>query len=47
VIDNVLLLPIWTLPKLRLEEEGASWPVAALEYRRILRRTSFHQACLH
>ena len=31
VIDNVLLLPIWTLPKLRLEEERASWPVAALE----------------
>ena len=29
--DTVLLLPIWTLPKLRLEEERASWPVAALE----------------
>ena len=30
-INNVRLLPSWTLPKFRLEEERASWPVAALE----------------
>jgi len=30
-INNVRLLPVWTLPKFTLEEEKASWPVAALE----------------
>src|SRR5439155_25981844 len=46
-IDSVLLLPTWTLPKLRPEEVRASCPDAALEYKRILRRTSFHQVFLH
>jgi hypothetical protein len=30
-INNVRLLPSWTLPKFTLEEERVSWPVAALE----------------
>ena len=30
-INNVRLLPSWTLPKFTLEEERASWPVAAFE----------------
>src|SRR5437660_10269580 len=46
-IESVLLLPTRTLPKLRPEEVRASCPDAALEYKRILRRTSFHQAFLH
>ena len=46
-IDNVLLLPTRRLPKSMREEVMANCPVAALEYRRNLRRTSFHQACLH
>src|SRR5438445_10974631 len=46
-IDSVLLLPTWMLPKLRPEEVRVSCPDAALEYKRILRRTSFHQAFLH
>src|SRR5437879_12192917 len=46
-IDSVLLLPTWMLPKLRPEEARVSCPDAALEYKRILRRTSFHQAFLH
>jgi hypothetical protein len=46
-IDNALLLPSWTPPKFTLEEVKTSCPAAALEYRRNLRRTSFHQACLH
>ena len=46
-VDSWAPLPTWTLPKLRPEEVRASCPDAALEYKRTLRRTSFHQVFLH
>src|SRR2546426_11447089 len=46
-IESVLLLPTGMLPKLMPEDARASCPDAALEYKRTLRRTSFHQAFLH
>src|SRR5262245_25388161 len=46
VTDKVLLLATWTAPKSRFEEESASCPLAAIEYRTNLKRASFHQAYL-
>jgi hypothetical protein len=46
-IESVLLLPTWTLPKLRFEELRASCPDAPIEHKRTLSRTTLGQENLH
>jgi len=45
-VERVLLLPAWTLPKLRAEAASLCCPEAALAYKTTLRRNRCHQTRL-